>query len=97
MNFWSNKQGKQIYNSPKTSYPETMTVRKLIKMRFFYYKDILYLFLESPEYYTYQKSHLGLFGVIWGVLYRVSQKTVPSTEIRPFAVNLRSYTFGNLL
>jgi hypothetical protein len=29
-----------------TSYPETLTVKKLIKMGFFYYKDILHFFSE---------------------------------------------------
>ena len=39
-----------LFFSPKihlmTSYPETSTVKKLTKMRFFYYKDILHFFLE---------------------------------------------------
>jgi hypothetical protein len=45
-----------------TSYPETLTVKKLIKTRFFTVKnkDILHFFLEWPKYYTYQKLHLRL-------------------------------------
>jgi hypothetical protein len=46
-----------------TSYPEILTVKKLIKMRLFdqdgifYYKDLLHFFFEWPKYYTYKKSY----------------------------------------
>ena len=32
-----------------TSYPETLTVKKLIKMRFFYYKDTLHFLLRITQ------------------------------------------------
>jgi hypothetical protein len=43
-----------------TSYPKTLTVKKLIKKGFFYYKDILHFFFEWPIYYTCQKWYLWL-------------------------------------
>ena len=44
-----------------TSYPETLTVKKLIKMRFFPI-EIHYISSQNDPkiYYTYQKLYLGL-------------------------------------
>jgi hypothetical protein len=43
-----------------TSYPETLTMKKLIKMSYFTI-EIYYInfFLEWPKNYTYKKSYLG--------------------------------------
>jgi hypothetical protein len=59
--FGTKNKGKLICNIDlMTSYAQTLTVKKLIKMGFFYHKDILHFFFEWSKYITHTKKSYHL-------------------------------------
>ena len=58
--FGTKNKGKLICNSPNDIISVNFDSEKVDQDKIFYYKDILHFFFESPKYYTYQKSYLGL-------------------------------------